>query len=129
MVNFLRKALGNKGNEEVCSRVQKGAQYEDLALKFLLAQGLTLVERNFRCQCGELDLLMEEKNTLVIVEVRYRKNDRFGSALESVTRTKQARIIAATKYYILTHKIDRPMRFDVVAITGDNFPDWIKNAF
>ena len=121
--------IENKKPDEELSRGQKGAQYEDLALKFLLANDLVLIKRNFNCKCGELDLLMEEKGSLVIVEVRYRKNNRYGSALESVTRTKQARIIAATKYYIVMHKIDQPIRFDVVAITGNNLPEWIKNAF
>ena len=114
---------------EELTRVKKGAQYEDLALQFLLDQGLTLIARNYRCKRGELDLLMQEKGTLVIVEVRYRKNNRYGSALESVTKTKQARIVAATKYYIVTHKVDQPIRFDVVAITGDTYPEWVKNAF
>jgi len=120
---------GAKANTEKLTRAQKGTQYEDLALKFLLAQGLKLIARNYRCKCGELDLLMEEKGALVIVEVRYRKNNRYGSALESVTKTKQARIIAATKHYIMTHKIDQPIRFDVLAITGESRPDWVKNAF
>ena len=114
---------------EELTRVQKGAQYEDLALQFLLDQGLTLIERNYRCKCGELDLLMEDKGALIIIEVRYRKDNRYGSALESVTKTKQTRIVAATKYYILAHKIDQPIRFDVVAITGDTHPQWVKNAF
>ncbi|NOR80657.1 MAG: YraN family protein [Methyloprofundus sp.] len=125
MVNF----NGAKANTEALTRAQKGTQYEDLALKFLLAQGLKLITRNYRCKCGELDLLMDEKGALVIVEVRYRKNNRYGSALESVTKTKQARIIAATKYYIVTHKIDQPIRFDVLAITGESRPEWVKNAF
>lgn len=114
---------------ESLTGVQKGAQYEDVALRFLLKQGLTLVMRNYRCKVGELDLLMQENGTLVIIEVRYRKNNRYGSALESVTKAKQARIIAATKHYIVTHEIDQPMRFDVVAITGNAQPDWVKNAF
>jgi len=109
--------------------IEKGDLYEDRALSFLLRQGQVLVERNYRCKWGELDLLMNEKGVLVVVEVRYRKNDRYGSALESVTSTKQARIIAATKHYIVAKKIDQPIRFDVVAITGDSSPQWVKNAF
>ncbi len=109
--------------------IDKGDIYEGRALNFLLLQGQVLVERNYRCKWGELDLLMDEKGVLVIVEVRYRKNDRFGSALESITLAKQARIIAATKHYIVAKKIDQPIRFDVVAITGDTSPQWIKNAF
>ena len=129
MVGIFKEAFAVKKTNEELSRAQKGAQYEDLALKFLLAQGLTLIERNFNCKCGELDLLMKDNDSLVIVEVRFRKNNRYGSALESVTQTKQARIIAATKYYIVTHKIDQPMRFDVLGITGDAPPVWVKNAF
>jgi len=114
---------------EKLTGAQKGAKYEDIALLFLLNQGLTLIMRNYRCKSGELDLLMSEKGALVIVEVRYRKNNRYGSALESVTKTKQARIIAATKNYILKHKVDQPIRFDVVAITGNAQPEWVRNAF
>jgi len=109
--------------------IEKGDLYEDRALSFLLQQGQALVERNYRCKWGELDLLMDENGVLVVVEVRYRKNDRYGSALESVTSTKQARIVAATKHYIVTKKVDQPVRFDVVAITGNSPPQWVKNAF
>ena len=109
--------------------IQKGQQYEDLALDYLRKQGLELIARNYKCKWGELDLLMLEQDTLVIVEVRYRKNARYGSAVESVTANKQARIVAATKHYIMSNKINQPMRFDVLAITGDIQPDWIKNAF
>lgn len=108
---------------------QRGQQYEDLALAFLLEQGLQLVARNYRCRWGELDLLMQEQGTLIIVEVRYRKNARYGSAVESVTVNKQARIVAATKHYIMTYKINQPIRFDVLAITGNVSPEWIKSAF
>ena len=109
--------------------IQRGRQYEDLALHYLLDQGLVLQARNYRCRWGELDLLMLEQGALVIIEVRYRKNDRYGSAVESVTAKKQARVVAAAKHYIMMHKINQPIRFDVLAITGDARPDWIKNAF
>ena len=111
------------------SSIQRGQQYEELALRYLLDQGLVLIARNYRCRWGELDLLMEEQGTLIVVEVRFRKSDRYGGALESVTAKKQARVVAATKHYIMTHKINQPIRFDVLAITGDSQLDWIKNAF
>lgn len=111
------------------SALQRGQQYEDLALRYLLDQGLVLVERNYRCRWGELDLLMQEQSALIIVEVRYRKNATYGSAAESVTAKKQARIVAATKHYIMTYNINQPVRFDVLAITGDALPEWVKNAF
>lgn len=110
--------------------MQQGWHYEELGLRFLLDQGLVFIARNYRCKWGELDLLMEEGGTLIVVEVRYRKNDVFGSALESVTSKKQARIVATTKHYIMTHNINQPIRFDVLAITGDDTrPNWIQNAF
>ena len=72
---------------------------------------------------------MKDKDTLVIIEVRYRKNDRYGSALESVTAKKQARIIAATQLFLTQYKPAGPVRFDVVALSGDDSIEWIRNAF
>lgn len=111
------------------SSIQRGQHYEEIGLRYLLDHGLILVVRNYKCKWGELDLVMDDQGTLVVVEVRYRKNDLYGSALESVTTTKQARVIAATKHYIVTKNINQSIRFDVLAITGESSPDWIKNAF
>jgi len=107
----------------------RGEFAENQALQFLLNAGLVLVEKNFRCKVGEIDLIMREKDALVITEVRYRKSDRFGSAAESVTASKQSRIIAATHYYLSLKPHHKAIRFDVVAISGDNHINWIKNAF
>ncbi len=107
----------------------RGESTEDEAYKFLVSKGLKPVCRNFRCKQGELDLIMLDNETLVIIEVRFRKTDKYGSAVESVTRTKQSRIIAATHIYLSTYNTDRPIRFDVVAISGNGQIDWIKNAF
>ncbi len=108
----------------------RGEQAEQLACDFLISQGLTLIARNFRCVHGELDLIMNDGETLVIVEVRYRKNAKFGSALESVNYSKQAKISATTEFYLNTLPGDMPrMRFDVVGILGDGDLQWVKNAF
>jgi putative endonuclease len=96
----------------------RGENAEDDAHQFLVNQGLELVDRNFRCKQGELDLIMLDKQSLVSIEVRFRKNDNYGSAAESLTPAKQSRILAATQFYLSTHKIDKPIRFDVVAING-----------
>jgi putative endonuclease len=72
---------------------------------------------------------MSDNQTLVVIEVRYRKIDQYGSAAESVTKTKQSRIIAATHIYLSSQKVDRPIRFDVVAISGNGNLEWIQNAF
>jgi len=107
----------------------QGEMAEQLALNYLSQQGLQLRERNFRCRLGELDLIMTDKQTLVIVEVRFRKNNHYGSAAESVTVSKQSRIIAATQVYLSRNQSDGAIRFDVVAISGDLVINWIKNAF
>ena len=107
----------------------RGESAEEQAHRFLINKGLKSVCRNYRCKQGELDLIMTDQQTLVIIEVRYRKTDQYGSALESVTRTKQSRIIAATHSYLSSQKTDRPIRFDVVAISGNGKIEWIQNAF
>ena len=107
----------------------RGESTEEQAHRFLINKGLKPVCRNYRCKQGELDLIMTDQQTLVIIEVRYRKTDQYGSALESVTRTKQSRIIAATHNYLSSQKTDRPIRFDVVAISGNGKIEWIQNAF
>jgi putative endonuclease len=107
----------------------RGKSAEDQAHGYLLDKGLKSVCRNFRCKHGELDLVMRDQQTLVIVEVRYRKSNAYGSAVETVTHSKQAKIIAATQYYLSTLPDNRPIRFDVVAITGNGDINWVKNAF
>lgn len=108
----------------------RGQNAEDNAHHFLLDQGLILVSRNFRCKQGEIDLIMKDKNhTLVFIEVRFRNNDKYGSAAESITKTKQNRIITATQVFLSTSKFDCPIRFDVIAISGNGTINWIKNAF
>ena len=107
----------------------RGESAEEQAHNFLINKGLKPVCRNFRCKQGELDLIMIEKQTLVIIEVRFRKTDKYGSAAESITHAKQSRIIAATHIYLSTQQTDSPIRFDVVALSGTGNIDWIQNAF
>jgi putative endonuclease len=107
----------------------RGESAEEQAHNFLINKGLEPVCRNFRCKQGELDLVMTDRQTLVIIEVRFRKTDKYGSAVESITRSKQARIIAATHVYLSSQKADCPIRFDVIAISGNGNIDWIQNAF
>lgn len=112
------------------AHLQKGEGAEQRALAYLQQQGLQPLSNNFRCKFGELDLVMRDGPTLVIVEVRYRQSEQFGGALASITRQKQSRIIAATQHYVIIHQLSQSaIRFDVVAIAGDNRINWIKNAF
>ncbi|MBL6985702.1 MAG: YraN family protein [Methylobacter sp.] len=107
----------------------RGESAEEQAHNFLISKGLKPVTRNFHCKKGELDLIMTDKQSLVIIEVRFRKTDKYGSAAESITRAKQSRIIAATHMYLASQKTDQPIRFDVIAISGNGTIDWIQNAF
>lgn len=107
---------------------------EELALATLLANGLRLVTRNYRCKLGELDLVMLDGDTLVLVEVRTRARNDYGGAAASVDWAKQRRLVLAAEHLLMKRKeLSRyPARFDVVAITtGDPEAriDWIKSAF
>ena len=116
-------------NKRKPPHLYKGEQAEEQAYNFLITKGFKPVFRNYRCKLGEIDLIMEDDKTLVFIEVRYRKTDKFGSALESITARKQSRIIAATQCYLAANRTNQPVRFDVVAISGDNSINWIRNAF
>lgn len=116
------------------TKLARGQAAEQLAEKFLSQQGLTSVTRNYRCTVGEIDLIMRDGPTLVFVEVRLRSNRRYTSPLESVTRSKQQKIIRAALAWLQRHDPSStlPCRFDVVALTSLDpkaSPEWIKDAF
>ncbi|MGV8891918.1 MAG: YraN family protein [Burkholderiaceae bacterium] len=96
-------------------------------MAYLLAQGQTLLQRNFRCKGGEIDLVMQENQVLVFVEVRRRTNLRHGGAAASVTRSKQARLIIAAQVYLQRYRMPPACRFDVIAIDGEHL-EWLQNA-
>jgi putative endonuclease len=116
------------------ARQRRGTHAEDQACRYLQRQGLRLIERNYRSRRGEIDLIMRDADSLVFVEVRYRRQHRYGSGLESVDRHKQRRIAACAAHYLLCHPQAALLaaRFDVVALTpgdGGLRIDWIRNAF
>lgn len=109
----------------------KGADAEDRALEYLQQQGLSLLLRNYRAPGGEIDLVMLQAKTLVVIEVRKRSASRFGSAAESVDSRKRARIILATRW-LLAKKPEWSklnVRFDVVTLDAEQQIDWIRSAF
>ncbi|MGB5833799.1 MAG: YraN family protein [Thiohalocapsa sp.] len=106
-----------------------GEAKEGVARLFLETHGLRHVAHNVHCRHGEIDLVMRDDQTLVFVEVRYRRNERFGGALASVDRRKQRRLIATAGYYLQRHPTNLPCRFDVVAIGSGDQVEWIQNAF
>jgi putative endonuclease len=106
---------------------------EDYALDYLEQHKLKLIARNFRCRRGEIDLVMADHDCLVFIEVRFRKSIAYGSAVESVTRQKQQRIIHTAEVFMQQHPLPySSYRFDVVAINtsqSQNEIMWIKDAF
>lgn len=113
-------------------RQKAGREAEQQALEHLRAQGLSLLAQNWLCKRGELDLVMLDGDTVVFVEVRYRKNTQWGGALASIDERKRQKLIFAAQYFLQRESrwADSPCRFDVVAI--DRHPDqlnWLQNAF
>ncbi|RDH45434.1 YraN family protein [Zooshikella ganghwensis] len=113
------------------SHRHRGSQHEDFALAYLKQHGLKLVQRNYAWKGGEIDLIMLDKTTLVFIEVRYRKNTTYGTAAETLTSSKQRKLINTAKHFLLTQaKHNPPCRFDLLAITGqmpDQQTEWVKN--
>ena len=106
-----------------------GQSAESRAEAFLRTHGLKLVARNWRSRFGEIDLIMQDDSTLVFIEVRLRSRSDFGGAAASVTPAKQKKLLATARQYLATLKTLPPCRFDVIALSGNNAPKWIRNAF
>lgn len=123
-----------------------GKQAEDFAYRYLKAQGLCLITRNYACRLGEIDLIMQDKEILVFVEVRYRQQQQFGHSLETVDAYKQTKLIKTAEHYLQSNPTlaETPCRFDVLGISArkpsllqklspsQHYPaqvEWLKNAF
>ena len=109
---------------------KEGSIWENLAAAYLAEQGLLILEKNYRTRLGEIDLIAKEKDTLVFVEVKYRKTDRMGLPEEAVTRKKQGTIRKVAESYRSFHwkGTETPCRVDVIAVLGEEITR-IKNAF
>lgn len=95
-----------------------GAEAEDLACRYLVSQGLTLLTRNFSTRRGEIDLIMQDRGVIVFIEVRFRRSNSFGSPAESITARKCARLKAAADAYLQRCKQpDLNARFDAVLLS------------
>lgn len=106
-----------------------GCTYEKIAGKYLEQNGYQILEHNFRCKFGEIDIIALDGGYLVFCEVKYRKDEKKGNPLEAVTITKQKKISKCALYYMtIRGKTNVPCRFDVVGICGNRI-QLIKNAF
>jgi putative endonuclease len=118
------------------SHCNKGQRAEDMACQHLQRQGLSLLQKNFHSRFGEIDLIMQHQQTLVFVEVRYRKNRDFGGPAASITPAKQDKIRKTALFFMQKKGREFNARFDVLAICGNDLDnpqqlniEWIKNAF
>jgi len=114
--------------------LEHGSAAEALAARYLADRGLELLTSNFRARVGELDLVMTERNLLVVVEVRARRRTNVTLPAATIDRSKQRRLIGATRYFLLRYRqfATWPVRFDVVEITGelsDPHIRWSRAAF
>ena len=114
--------------------LSRGRKAEDIACARLQQAGLALTTRNYRSPFGEIDLVMQEHDTLVFVEVRYRSSDDFGTPAETVDARKQARLRATAEHYLQNtpRASKKACRFDIVALTGDGEGGdfrWLQNVF
>ncbi|MFL0796798.1 MAG: YraN family protein [Cellvibrionaceae bacterium] len=112
--------------------VSTGAAAEKATEKYLKAQGLKSVTKNYRSRLGEIDLIMQDGETLVFIEVRMRNHKNYGSGADSVTVSKQKKIIRTAQAYLQKSTQDYSCRFDVVSVStkdSEHQFQWIKNAF
>jgi putative endonuclease len=111
--------------------ITRGAQAEQLAAQFLLRHGLKLLQQNYRCRYGEIDLILHDGITLVFAEVRLRSRNNFGGAAASINAAKQAKLVRTAQHYLATLAQIPPCRFDAILLKTVDGSDieWIKNAF
>ena len=112
-----------------------GEHTEAIAKDYLQSQGLSLIEKNYHCRGGEVDLIMQEQDTLVFVEVKYRQSTHYGGAAAAVSAPKQKKIKHCVTFYLHQkglNEYNTPCRLDVVTLEGNlQEPQihWFKNAF
>jgi putative endonuclease len=110
--------------------VNRGRDAEAMAAAFLQARGLTILERNYRCRLGEIDLVAREGGTTVFVEVRRRASSAFGGAAASITSAKRLKLLRAARHYLSRLRTLPECRFDALLIDGEPPRiEWIRNAF
>lgn len=111
--------------------INVGAQAEQVATQYLQQQGLKLLQANYHCRFGEIDLIMQDGETFVFAEVRLRSLTTFGGAAASIDARKQAKLTRTAQHYLSGLKRIPPCRFDAILMqtTDINKIEWIKNAF
>ena len=128
-MKFIGKLLSkNSYNEQKSTAVSIGTLGEEAAVKALIKKGYKIIERNYRCKTGEIDIIAKDGDYTCFVEVRLRKNNNFGTPAETIDEAKCRRIINTAKIYAVSkHIYDSPMRFDVVLINAQAGSKGLKN--
>lgn len=98
------------------SKKEIGIKGENLAVRFLENSGFRVLERNWRCDVAEADIIAMDGDTLVVVEVKTRTSDRFGAPEEAVNERKQEKMIEAAEIYLNEKNLENEVRFDIIAI-------------
>lgn len=106
----------------------RGDSAEELAVGYVTSLGYSILERNYSCKCGEIDIIALDKGTTVFIEVKGSKNERFGTAQSHVTSSKIKKLRKSIEYYMLVNNITGKIRCDVAAINNGEVT-YIKNAF
>ncbi|TNC99489.1 MAG: hypothetical protein FD121_225 [Gallionellaceae bacterium] len=112
--------------------MKSGVAAEQTAARFLQQQGLRLIQTNYRCRYGEIDLIMKDGDTLVFAEVRMRSKQDFGGAAASIDARKQGKLILTAQHYLSSLPRTPPCRFDAVLMAtpeGQDGIEWVENAF
>ena len=111
------------------NRRETGSLSERAAGQFLQQKGYRIIQYNYRCRVGEIDIIAEDGDTLVFCEVKYRRTEKYGTPLEAVGYVKQRTIARCAQYFLLEHHVtERKCRFDVVGISPEKITH-IENAF
>lgn len=98
------------------NHLRLGKKGEELATEYLRGHGYTILERNYTCYCGEIDIIARYKHTLIFIEVKTRSSDNFGHPAEAVTHRKQRKITQVAEHYLSTHDEGADGRFDVISV-------------
>lgn len=108
-----------------------GDQGEELASAFLESKGLEILARNFRNRCGEIDIIAKKGEQIVFAEVKFRKDEGFGVAIEFITKKKLEKILKTAKFYLYENDLSGiSWRIDAIAIDGDTKKiEWIENIY
>ena len=125
-------ALATHSGVVTAARNQLGSVAEERAAQHLQQHGFSILERNFRCRTGELDIIARRQRLLVIAEVRLRSGNQFGGAAASITHAKQSRILRAARYFLICRPQLRTLtvRFDTLLLNSQDGPiEWIESAF